>query len=96
VLVPAVNFDRISVARDLLCGDSRSLDDRPPLLDLGLLVGTKRLRRELILLRDYLTEIDEALTYSRIVQGVSDRPVEFADDVPQCPLSPSYSLKLPR
>src|SRR5215475_14533969 len=76
----------VNLSHDLLCGDARGLDDRPPLLDLGLLVGAERLRRELIRRRDDLAELDEALTDGRIAQGISERLVELADHVPRCPL----------
>src|SRR5215467_2219880 len=46
--------------------DVRRLDDRPPFLDLGLLIGTKRLRRLPLALRNFKALFGEALTYSRI------------------------------
>ncbi len=39
--------------------DSRRSDDRPPLLDLGLVVGAMRLRRLLVAREDVLAEIGE-------------------------------------
>src|SRR5262249_17165691 len=46
--------------------DVRRLDDRPPFLDLGLLIGTKRLRRLPLALRNFKALLGEALTYGWI------------------------------
>src|SRR6266516_3016031 len=56
-------------------------DDRPPLLDLGLVVSGERRRRLLLALRDHLAEIGEPLPDYRIGQGVYDRAVELDDDL---------------
>src|SRR5215469_14620315 len=61
--------------------DIRRLDDRPPFLDLGLLIGTKRLRRLPLALRNFKALLGEALTYSRIAQRAHGRGIELADDV---------------
>src|SRR5215471_18211516 len=62
--------------------DVRCLDDRPPLLDFGLLLRGKRLRRLFLARPDFLTHVDEPLSYRRIGQGLYDRRVELADDIP--------------
>src|SRR5260370_42152756 len=61
--------------------DASRLDDRTTLLDLGLLVGAERFRRELVWRRDHLAEIGESLAHGRIAQSVNDGGVELADDV---------------
>src|SRR5262249_36222641 len=68
-------------ANGLLRFDAGLLDDRPPFLDLGLLIGTKCLRRLPLALRNFKALLDEALTYSRIAQRAHGRGIELADDV---------------
>src|SRR5438045_996824 len=46
--------------------DVRRLDDRPPLLDLGLLLGGERLWRLLLARPDSLAQVGEPLAYQRI------------------------------
>src|SRR4029077_19216901 len=52
--------------------DVRRLDDRPPLLDLGLLLGGERLWRLLLARPDSLAQVGEPLAYCRIGQGLHD------------------------
>src|SRR5262249_10572744 len=70
--------------RDALFGlDARRLDDRPPFLDLGLLVCVQRLRR-LLLAREYpLTEVGEPRTHYRIRQRTHDRGIQSLDHIPR-------------
>jgi hypothetical protein len=58
--------------RTLLCRDPGRLDDRPPLLDLGLVVGAERLRRLLITWENLLSKISEPRTHKRIGQCTYD------------------------
>src|ERR1700692_4441874 len=57
--------------------DVGGLDDRPPLLDLGLLVGAERLGGLLVARRDLLAEIGELLSHLRIGQRRHHRGVEL-------------------
>src|ERR1017187_7376033 len=52
----------------LLHFDPCRLDDRPPLLDLGLVVAAERFRRLLITREDFLSKISEPGTHKRIGQ----------------------------
>src|SRR5499426_2007578 len=61
--------------------DVSPLDDRPPLLDLGLVKSAERLRRLLLARGDHVAELGEPLPHPRIRQGVHDRGVELGDDV---------------
>src|SRR5262245_53128259 len=61
--------------------DVRRLDDRPPFLNLGLLISTQRLRRLLLARRDFEPLVGEGLMYGWIAQRVQGRRVELADDV---------------
>src|SRR4029077_2667417 len=61
--------------------DVSCLDDRPPLLDLGLVKSAQRLRRLLLARRDHVTELGEPLPHPWIRQGIHHRRVELADDV---------------
>src|SRR6516165_4747740 len=67
------------IGHGLVSGDPRSLDDRPPSLDLCALVGAERLRGELIGRWNDLAELDEVLAYGRVMQGIYNRRVEPAD-----------------
>ena len=58
--------------RTLLCRDPGRLNDRPPLLDLGLVVGAERLRRLLITWENLLSKISEPRTHKRIGQCTYD------------------------
>src|SRR5262245_65073613 len=53
--------------------DVSRLDDRPPLLDLGLVKSAERLRRLLLARRDHVAELGEPLPYRRIRQGIDHR-----------------------
>src|SRR5262245_66358729 len=64
--------------------DVSPLDDRPPLLDLGLVKSAERLRRLLLTRRDHVAELGEPLPHPRIRQGVHDRRVELGNDVRGC------------
>src|SRR5262245_4154460 len=57
------------------------LDDRPPFLDLGLLISTQRLRRLPLARRDFEPLVGEGLMYGWIAQRVQGRRVELADDI---------------
>src|SRR5262245_38305731 len=61
--------------------DVRGLDDGPPALDLGLLLGGKRLRGLLGARPDFLADVAEALDQCRIGQRVHHRGVELGDDI---------------
>src|SRR5262249_2374509 len=61
--------------------DVRRLDDRPPFLDLGVLISTQRLRRLPLARRDFEPLGGEGLMYGWIAQRVQGRRVELADDV---------------
>ena len=55
------NGGRSSRKRTSLLGlDIGSSDDRPPLLDLGLLKSTQRLRTQLLPRRDFLSKLDQS------------------------------------
>src|SRR5215470_5959693 len=73
--------DQKSAGRSLRLDVCR-LDDRPPLLDFSLLLRGKRLRRLFLARPDFLTHVDEPPPYRRIGQGLYDRRVELADDIP--------------
>src|SRR5262244_1893288 len=59
--------------------DVGRFDDRPPLLDLGLVECTERGWRLLLARRDHLAEIGQVLPYRRIGQGIHHRAVELDD-----------------
>src|SRR5262249_34116806 len=61
--------------------DVRRLDDRPPFLDLGLLISPQRLRRLPLARRDFEPLFGEGFMYGWIAQRVQGRRVELADDV---------------
>src|SRR5258708_35342888 len=60
--------------------DVRRLDDRPPLLDFGLVKGGERLGRLPLARKDLLAKIGEARTDRRIGPTLHDRSIEPADD----------------
>src|SRR5712691_7269535 len=66
---------------DLFGLDVRSLDDRPPLLDLGLVIGGEAFRRLLLARRQLLALLGEALLHGGIGERSHDRGVELGDDV---------------
>src|SRR5260370_34724754 len=79
-MVPPVIL-KIPVTRASVRGDVGRLDDRPPLLDLGLLVGGQRLGGLLVARRDFLAEIGKLLPHFRIGQRLHDRGIEPGDDL---------------
>ena len=68
-------------AETSLARDVRRLDDRPPLLDLGLLQGAERFRGLLVARRNLQAERRHAVAHGRIGHGVDRRGVELGDDV---------------
>src|SRR5262245_66490922 len=66
---------------DSLALDTRLADDRPPLVDLGLVEGGERLRRLLRARKDVLAEIGEALAHGGLVQRLDDDRVEPCHDL---------------
>src|SRR5712675_477246 len=64
--------------------DVRRLDDRPPLLDLGLLLGGERLWRLVLVRPDSLAQVSEPLAYRRIGQGLHDGDMKAGDDILRC------------
>src|SRR2546422_94000 len=76
--------------RALLRLDVRRLDDRPPLLDFGLVEGAERLRRPLPGRENLLPEIGKPRTHRGIRQRFADGGIEPGDDVLACP-RPAYS-----
>src|SRR5512140_738136 len=69
-------FSWLSIALDV-----GRLDDRPPLLDLGLLERGEPLRRLLFLGRDVETEFGELRFGGRIGEHLHHRAVELGDHV---------------
>src|SRR5262249_56771244 len=63
-----------------LCLDVRRLDDRPPLLDLGAVMGEQRLRGLILARGNLLAELSETLTHTRIGQSFDDRGIELIVD----------------
>jgi hypothetical protein len=75
-----------------LCGrpaslpqDVGSLDDRPPLLDFGLLKSTKCLWSLLVGRRNVDAEIGQPSAHGRLGHRTLGSSIEFGDDVPVCP-----------
>src|SRR5258708_5127539 len=66
-MVPPISLKN-SVRRDV-----GRLDDRPPFLDLGLLVGAERFGGLLVAWRNLLAQIGELLPHFRIRQRLHDR-----------------------
>src|ERR1700738_5516382 len=64
-----------------LAFDVGSLDDRPPLLNLGPVKGRKRLRRLLVTLDDLLAQVGQPWTDRRIGQFAYDCRIEFHDHI---------------
>src|SRR5262245_62247182 len=61
--------------------DAGLADDRPPLVDLGLVEGGERLRRLLRARKHVLAEIGEALAHGGLVQRLDDDRVEPCHDL---------------
>src|SRR5215471_4661585 len=70
-----------SAGKWLVRRDTSRLDDRPPFLDLGPLVGAECFRRELLRWRDHLAQTDETLAHGRVVQRLDNGGVQLCDDV---------------
>src|SRR5512144_1034 len=66
------SFRRLDVSR---------LDDRPPLLDLGLVKSGQRLRRLFLARRDHVTEFREPLPHGWIGQRLDDGAIEPVNDL---------------
>src|SRR5258706_8749991 len=56
------------------------LDDRPPLVDLGLVVRRERGGRLLLGLWDFLAQVAQSLANRRVRQGLHEGGVELRDD----------------
>jgi hypothetical protein len=63
-----------------LCFDPQFLDDRPPFLNIGLLLGAEAFRR-LLGARKEIPKIGKPRMHRRIAQCFHGRRAEFADDV---------------
>src|SRR5262245_49444950 len=61
--------------------DVGRLDDRPPLLDFGLVKGGEPVRRLLLARGDVETELGEARAHRRIGEDLHHRAVELCDDL---------------
>src|SRR6516165_10902069 len=59
--------------------DARRLDDRPPPVDLGPLIGAERFRRQLLARRDVHVEETETLTHVGIRQGLDNRAIDLGN-----------------
>src|SRR5258708_988904 len=70
----------------LLHLDAVGPDDRPPLVDFGLVEIVKRLRGQLGLVRDAHAQRRDALLHDRIGERLHHRAVELIDDVLGCAL----------
>src|ERR1700719_3714722 len=71
--------------------DIRRLDDRPPFLDFGLVIGQQSLGGQLFAREDLLRDVGEAFADGGIGKCIHDGLVELGDDVfrrvfgdPQC------------
>src|SRR5258708_31403612 len=71
----------IRARRTLFHLDPGCLDYRPPLLDLGLVVGAERFWRLLVTRRNIPAKVSEPLAYCRIGQSLHDRSIEPCDDI---------------
>src|SRR5882762_1093328 len=60
--------------------DAGGLDDGPPLLDLGLMKRSKRLRRLLVTRRNFEPEIAQAMAHSRVSHRIHSSAIEGGDD----------------
>src|SRR5262249_48329539 len=65
----------------LLRLDADRLHDRPPLFDLGFLIGAQRLRRLLLARWNFKALCCEFVTHVWVAQCVHGRAVELVDDV---------------
>src|SRR5262249_23933669 len=69
---------------DSLCPDVRCLDDRPPLLDFGLLKSAERFRRLLVARRNFLTEVGKLMAHCWVGQRINDSSIELSNDILGC------------
>jgi hypothetical protein len=76
----ALTLDRSSAA-GLFRLDPELLDDWPPFLDFGLLIGGKRLGRLLVAGKNLKREVGKAGAYRRIGQGSHGSGIEFRYDI---------------
>src|SRR5262249_42109121 len=77
----AIRFAIAPYASSYLRPDAGLLDDRPPLLDFGLVQGAERLRPLLLGRKNLLADIGEALAPRRLRQSSNHGGIELLDDV---------------
>ena len=63
--------------------DPKLLDDRPPFLRVGFHHRAERLGGALLARKNLLPETGEPRLHGGIGQGIDNRPVELADDLPR-------------
>src|SRR5215831_1025594 len=73
-------YDR-TLASASLGLDARRLDNRPPLLDFGLLKSGKRLRRLLVAGKNLHPEVAKARAYRRVRQSTHHSRIKFRYDI---------------
>src|SRR4051794_3936837 len=81
---PELSSNRASariVRMSLLRLDVRCLDDRPPFLDLGLLVSAERLRGLLLARRNLQTDVGKPLAHRRIGERIHHGGIELRDGI---------------
>src|SRR5262245_12979781 len=66
---------------DLFSRDVRGLDDRPPLLNFGLVKGAERLRRLLLAGKNLLPQVGKPRARGGIGERLDDRSIELGDYV---------------
>jgi len=75
--------------------DAGLFDDRPPLVDFGLVQGGEHLRRLLGGRENLLAKVVEARTHRRLGQGRDNGRIEFRGDSPAaCPWAPTERANL--
>src|SRR5262245_20813869 len=57
------------------------LDDRPPLLDFGLVERAERLRCQLLARRKFMAMLGQPLAHRCVLHGIDDSGVQLRDDV---------------
>src|SRR6478735_4768762 len=72
---------RKAAGRALFSLDAVGPDDRPPLVELALMIGVQRLRRQLRRLRNAHAERRDTLLHRRIGERLDHRVVELGDNV---------------
>src|SRR5688572_11750594 len=78
--MPSARSSRLIVHSLLLLLDARGPNDRPPFLDVGLLLRDQRVRRLPVARRDFHAEPGQTLAYRRIGERLHHRGVEPGDD----------------